>query len=89
MPLLHPYVRHHKMTYFTIYNNSTNKLHTNILKMVIYTMTSSMAGQNMWEVIVYRTIFNILVCILLVQLSSNFVCTIIIYNQSMHGLWVT
>jgi len=70
MPLLQPYVRSHKMTYFTIYNNSTNKLHTNILKMVIHTMTSSMADRNIWEVAVYRTIFNILVCIWLVLLSS-------------------
>jgi DMSO reductase anchor subunit len=35
-------------------------LHTNILKIVIHTMTSSMAGQKLWEVVVYRTIFNIL-----------------------------
>jgi len=33
-------------------------------------MTSSMAGRNVWEVVVYGTIFNILVGILLVLLSS-------------------
>jgi len=38
--------------------------------MVIHTMTSSMADRNIWEVAVYRTIFNILVCIWLVLLSS-------------------
>jgi len=44
MPLLHPYVRSHKITYFTIYKNSTNKLHTNILKMVIYVHNDLLHG---------------------------------------------